>query len=57
MGNNFIQNSLRRQNNTQHALEKIQKKLFVKLKFNKTLENEESGKKKSSINQSDFAIV
>ena len=45
MGNNFIQNSLRRQNNTQHALEKIQKKLFVKLKFNKTLENEESGKK------------
>ena len=37
-GNNFIQNFPERQNNTQYAIEKIQKKLFVKLKFKKTLE-------------------
>ena len=44
-GSNPIQNFPERQNNTQYALEKMQKKLFVKLKFKKTLENEESAKR------------
>ena len=44
-GSNLIQNFPERQNNTQCALEKMQKKLFVKLKFKKTLENEESAKR------------
>ena len=44
-GSNLIQNFPERQNNTQYALEKMQKKLFVKLKFKKILENEESAKR------------
>ena len=44
-GSNLIQNFPERQNNTQYALENMQKKLFVKLKFKKTLENEESAKR------------
>ena len=44
-GSNLIQNFPERQNNTQYALENMQKKLFVKSKFKKTLENEESAKR------------